>query len=65
MKVYLDQVIMSLSSWMKDGNEVNSNFIEVCEFKDLTGGFYTLIVRDEAQCDEKSIVIPILYFPLL
>ena len=29
----------------------------------MTGGFYTLVVRDEAQCDEKSIIIPILYFP--
>ena len=47
----------------EDGNDVNSNFIEFCEFKDLTGGFYTLVIRDEAQCDEKSIVIPILYFP--
>lgn len=39
------------------------NYQELCDFDDLTGGIYRLFVRDEAQCDEKSIEIPILYFP--
>ena len=48
------------------GNAISNElpyYQELCVFEDLTGGFYTLVVRDEAQCDEKSIVIPILYFP--
>ena len=32
-------------------------------FDNLTGGFYTLYVRDELQCEEVSITIPVLYFP--
>ena len=30
-------------------------------FGQLTGGFYTLFVRDELQCEEVSITVPILY----
>ena len=32
-------------------------------FGNLTGGFYTLYVRDELQCEEVSITIPVIYFP--
>jgi gliding motility-associated-like protein len=32
-------------------------------FDNLTGGFYTLYVRDELQCEEVSIIIPVIYFP--
>ena len=32
-------------------------------FDNLTGGIYTLFVRDELQCEEVSITIPVLYFP--
>ena len=32
-------------------------------FDTLTGGFYTLYVRDELQCEEVSISIPVIYFP--
>ena len=30
-------------------------------FGQLTGGFYTLFVRDELQCEEVSITVPVLY----
>ena len=48
------------------GNAISNElpeYQELCVFEDLTGGFYTLIVKDEAECDEKSIEIPIVYFP--
>ena len=32
-------------------------------FGNLTGGFYTLYVRDDLRCEEVSITIPVLYFP--
>ena len=32
-------------------------------FGQLTGGFYTLFVRDELRCEEVSITIPVLYIP--
>ena len=32
-------------------------------FGNLTGGFYTLFIRDELQCEEISITIPVIYFP--
>ena len=32
-------------------------------FGNLTGGFYTLYARDELQCEEVSIIIPVIYFP--
>ena len=32
-------------------------------FDQLTGGFYNLYVRDELQCEEISIVIPVIYIP--
>lgn len=32
-------------------------------FGQLTGGFYTLYVRDELRCEEVTITIPVLYIP--
>ena len=32
-------------------------------FGNLTGGIYTLFVRDELQCEEVSVTIPVIYFP--
>ena len=32
-------------------------------FDQLTGGFYSLYVRDELQCEEVLVVVPVLYIP--
>jgi gliding motility-associated-like protein len=46
----------------EDGNTIHQ-YQDYCNFNGLTGGFYKLYIRDEAQCDEKFIIIPVLYFP--
>lgn len=46
----------------EDGNTIHQ-YQDYCNFNELTGGFYKLYIRDEAQCDEKFIIIPVLYFP--
>ena len=40
-----------------------SGYQEEGYFGNLTGGFYTLYIRDELQCEEVSITIPVIYFP--
>ena len=65
--IFIDESSLGNSNYEFQLIDENGNLISMYQdqgyFSQLTGGFYSLYIRDELQCEEVLIVVPILYIP--